>query len=556
MAPPPPFSGTGTTSRTNYYPNAVPPPNRNAQQIQNQSQGQQGQSLYSSILAPPPAKQARTIHNPRDPPVPAPTRPPVTPKSHVRGGGGGGSWSGTGTGVKGLEGNDGHGGGRPRALSLVEGTRSHDPKGRKEVGTGLPEKKKRAGQKGTNKGKGKQKSTASLGRTDTLPAIDGEADADGDVDMDMKAAATLTSLLLQHHPHPHSHSQRPSMTASTQSLNATSPRSSLSNGSDDAASVQSGFSQFRQSSARIAANTASAQTLSSQQTLPISHSHTLSADSSSFRSTTNNTTPPPPNHGKTASQSSIISDMNVTGTPRAKKAPTDSEAADLMLYLATSPSPVRPGTGRGWGDGPGPGVGGLRAKGRVLFAGGSKGDEGSFASSLGGGGYEGDDVSMDTESSLSMNIGEGGLEAVLVEPTVVPPTPTKLAPTPAQLLPPPPSPSVPTSSRSSGNTTPGAQHHHQRSLSNLSQSHSHPQSQSQSQTPTPSFNLTDFINVSPSPAGLGPGSGGSSMPKLGSSLRADVGRRLFEEEQGGRDGGLGGEPQQQQGGLGAGIDML
>ena len=30
------------------------------------------QSLYASILAPPPAKRARTIHNPEDPPVPAP----------------------------------------------------------------------------------------------------------------------------------------------------------------------------------------------------------------------------------------------------------------------------------------------------------------------------------------------------------------------------------------------------------------------------------------------------------------------------------------------------
>ncbi|KAI0303646.1 hypothetical protein B0F90DRAFT_1667073 [Multifurca ochricompacta] len=32
------------------------------------------QSLYASILAPPPAKRARTIHNPGDPPVPAPAR--------------------------------------------------------------------------------------------------------------------------------------------------------------------------------------------------------------------------------------------------------------------------------------------------------------------------------------------------------------------------------------------------------------------------------------------------------------------------------------------------
>jgi hypothetical protein len=33
-----------------------------------------GQSLFASLLGPPPAKRARTIRNPEDPPVPAPSK--------------------------------------------------------------------------------------------------------------------------------------------------------------------------------------------------------------------------------------------------------------------------------------------------------------------------------------------------------------------------------------------------------------------------------------------------------------------------------------------------
>jgi hypothetical protein len=124
---PPAVSASASASRpqsnttTNYYPSTnTTNTNRNPQQ-----------NLYTSILAPPPAKQARTIHNPRDPPIAAPTRPPVTPKSQ-RGSGGGGA------GVS----------GRPRALSLVEGTRSHDAKSRREEfgssGTGTGDKRKRS----------------------------------------------------------------------------------------------------------------------------------------------------------------------------------------------------------------------------------------------------------------------------------------------------------------------------------------------------------------------------------------------------------------------------
>jgi hypothetical protein len=53
---------------------------------------------------------------------------------------------------------------------------------------------------------------------------------------------------------------------------------------------------------------------------------------------------------------------------------------------------------------------------------------------------------------------------------------------------------------------------------------------------TSEFNLSDFINASPSPLRVGAGqaqslslSQGAQKPSLG--LRADVGRKLFEEEQ-------------------------
>ncbi|KAJ3484479.1 hypothetical protein NLI96_g5626 [Meripilus lineatus] len=42
------------------------------------------QSLYTSILAPPPAKRARTIHNPQDPPLPAAVKPKSTPSRSTR----------------------------------------------------------------------------------------------------------------------------------------------------------------------------------------------------------------------------------------------------------------------------------------------------------------------------------------------------------------------------------------------------------------------------------------------------------------------------------------
>lgn len=561
MAPPVLSSSASTASRSNYYPNTTT----------NATRTSQTPSLYSSILAPPPAKQARTIHNPRDPPIPAPTRPPVTPKPAHR------SIHSTGGNTRGKGGEDsnanlGAASGRPRALSLVEGTRSHAKSRSHDFGIGAAGTAGVAatGRKRTtshkDKGKHKASHSQSLSRTDTQEALGVEVDGDGDVDM--KAAATLTSLLLQHHPLHRS------------GTSVTSPRSSLSNGSDGGS--QGSFSLFRQSSARTGAepapgtptnsSTTIATTTATTTTAPSASSSALHSAESSF-TTLRSTTPPPHrrahthahNLSQTSTTSSILSasSADITGTPARKgRGPTDSEAADLMLYLATSPSPVRPAH-RERGEGPGGGTGGLRVKGRVLFAG------------------TGGDVNMDMDTSpphsgLSIHSSSAGgrsgagagLAAPMMEANVIPPSP--MAPTPSQLLPPPPSPSSFHSNSNhnsnSADTTPRPPYHPQPN------SQLHSQSQTPNQTPgnTP-FNLNDFINVSPSPAHTAtatgtPVPGGSGMMMgMGSSLRADVGRRLFEGEQGvryvggagvvrgeGDDDGRSGDG----GGLEAGIDML
>lgn len=132
---------------------------------------------------------------------------------------------------------------------------------------------------------------------------------------------------------------------------------------------------------------------------------------------------------------------------------------------------------------------------------------------------------------------------VPMEPSVIRPTPTENAPT--QLLPPPPSPAR-------------ASHSNPRLLSrappsSFSSSSSSLTSESTQapRTPSGSFNIGEFINVSPSSAAHG------TQMKLNNSLRADVGRRLFEEHHGlhsssGRsEGGAA-----RSSGLGAGIDLV
>ncbi|KAF9041023.1 hypothetical protein BDZ89DRAFT_1209161, partial [Hymenopellis radicata] len=201
-----------------------------------------GQTLFTSILAPPPPQQARTILNAGDPPIAAPLRPEPSPREH----------------------------GASVIRSIAEGTRAHSKSRRTDASP--------------SRRKGKARASKPSRPND-------QVDADGDVDM--KAAKTLTSLLLQH---------RPSIAG------ASSPRSSFDG--SDAGSTQSYPIYPQGSAARGFPNPPPSQGGPSTST--------------SFREMT------PPDTAPSQHQT----------TPR--PAPTDNEAADLMLFLATSPSPARP----------------------------------------------------------------------------------------------------------------------------------------------------------------------------------------------------------------------
>ncbi|TCD59767.1 hypothetical protein EIP91_011520 [Steccherinum ochraceum] len=506
-----------------------------------------GKSLYTSILAPPPAKRARTIHNPQDPPIVAPPKPSTPTPTPAR-----------------------KGGKRTRATP----TTSSKQKSKKDA-----------------KGKGKDTGDKSSGRRLTP-----HSSFEDNTEVDMKAAATLTSLLLS----------RPSLSAS-------SPRSSMSAGSD-AGSLHS-YSHFAQSSTRTTTAPTSA--------MP-SQDHTYAAPYG------RSSTPPPlskrtqslsqpsdvrfyshsrvaPNAKvtpKTQSQPVISASARAHGdTHSPHNAPTDTEAADLMLFLATSPSPVRPTTvkdrdardlaafrslsgnpalqGRVLFSGSGPGPGNADgqshspshhgrgkplqregsgfsstlsiatdASGETVYAGGSSqqksfGRPFSTAPSF-------DSGSSSRLAPSSSHPMPGHYLGVPQMPTITPPTPTDQAPQhpafPGQR---PPSPTR-SSSRTSGagSTTgrapagqpmpQGLPHHAPYPPSTTSSSSSsststpvplyqyqqtyyspHPSAQSVGAAPpTPSngsFNLHDFLNVSPSPAASTPQKTGSA-----SSLRADV----------------------------------
>ncbi|KIY43912.1 hypothetical protein FISHEDRAFT_62137 [Fistulina hepatica ATCC 64428] len=191
------------------------------------------QSLYTSILAPPPSAQARTILNPHDPPLTASPRSVSSPRA---------------------------GRSKPASRSNAESVRAQARSRRDDLGA--PESKRRR-LLGSSKGKDRQ----------TYMDIDSHGD------IDMTAAAALTSLMMQRRP----------------SVGVDSPRSTVSVVASESGSnhIDSGERRLQGSSSR------------------------------------RDVTPPP--------GSPLRSHAS---TPR-PPAPTDSEAANLMLFLATSPSPVK-----------------------------------------------------------------------------------------------------------------------------------------------------------------------------------------------------------------------
>ncbi|KAJ7761961.1 hypothetical protein DFH07DRAFT_414593 [Mycena maculata] len=448
-----------------------------------QRAGMPAASLFTSILAPPPSQPARTILNVADPPVPPSVRPPADSHSH-----------------------------RPRtskpsSRSIAEGTRAM-AKSTRHHRDERPEKRKPKRASGAaDKGKQRERRRSGHGA--------GDEDADGDVDM--KAAATLTSLLLNQ-----SGQKRGS---------AGSPRSSLD---ESEGSVHSYPSQFAQSSARGGPPTNDNNASSSAST---------SAAAPEFRRAS---ATPPPHPSQHAQQGQT--------TPR--PAPTDNEAADLMLFLATSPSPARKEAQRDLAafkalNGGGLGRGGLR--GRVLFP--TQGEMGGSSSSAGGL-TRGNESFSSSVSSIGGEIGRAGtpvpLPASVGSPAPSPAPQTSGAP----LLPPPPSPvpkEVYGQSPSSQPPQPQPPQTQQPQAPTPVVASQPPQQAQQQQQPMqtqqaqgqPDFNFSEFLHASPAPArpaspataaspGAGGVSGGQAAPQKAPSnlgLRADVGRRLFEEEQ-------------------------
>jgi len=405
----------------------------------------QAPNLFASILALPSMKQARTVHNPSDPPIPAPERSVQSPKSRV-----------TKT--------------SPRKDTARPPSKAKPTnKNAKPV---VSPNKRRKKTSSADKGKEKQRSD----------------DMDVDGEMDMKAAATLTSLFLHN---------RPSIAGS-----ASSPRSSIDGSEAGSTYAQSLLSQ---SSTRI----------TRQKQPPVSAAPSSSAlpIEASFRS---QTPPPSGSHRRQLS------------TPRA--APTDSEAANLMLFLATSPSPARATTKdakdaaayRALGPGP------LRSKGRVLFQSNTTADrdpaghEDTSTSTAGTSYRTTSTLSRGGENSFCSSISSIGSE---LGPSAVT---SDSSDHQSQLLPaaqlPLPGSGIPTGKTDKPTSPspkpgfvgiPGGGRNGNGDLATLD------------------FNFHDFINSSPSPSRGADTehSAGTTIARPNISLIADVGRKLFDEEQ-------------------------
>ncbi|KAI9000432.1 hypothetical protein BD414DRAFT_405401 [Trametes punicea] len=439
------------------------------------------QSLFSSLLAPPPAKRARTIHNPNDPPVPAPEKG----IEHAR---------------------------SPLRPTKVPRTPDSHAKSKAKKGA-----KDKAGAPSPAKGKGRAKQ-----RVTAQGSFEPQMESYGEGDIDVEAAKTLTHFLLAH---------RPSVSAT-----AGSPRSSISAGSD-AGSTQS-FPHYTQSATRTMAGSSVQEspfgTLDLGSTATPPHSPALSQQS------------PALSHAMAHRQSMAQgSNLRPEGSGTPKMTPRDrvgsvedTDAAGMLLLMATSPSPARPTTSRDRDARDAAAFHALRGggsglKGRVLFpsyGGGEGGDSGhsrtlsremsgSFAS-----------ISSVTTEPVSPRTvpgrrameqprtqypsgGQSGSSAggsqldVPGLPTVTPPTPTEQDP--AQVL-----PTAPASPRSGGQTPqPGSQAGGSADIKPFLPPH----------TPNASFSLSDYVNVSPSPAAA---LHAQSRP---SSTHPPPGRRLFDE---------------------------
>lgn len=462
-------------------------------------------SLFSSILAPPPAKKARTIINPNAPLV-APPNPPSQPPART----------------------------------------SKKNAGKKSKDTAPPAKMKSTeSMKAKKEGRSTNAATKVVqkhrGRANSASSIHTRSSLSGDAtepvnDTDIKAAATLTEIFFSH----------------LGGTGVASPRSSFS-------TVSSGTHGATRSSALPLSQSSSTSSTSGARN---AHARTPSNASVSTASLGGN------EHESVTSNTSRRS-MTPATTPRAvtRAIPgsansqqlhaSDNEAADLMLLLANSPSPARPGpAARSERDATRSAL-----TGRVLFPNASSGS--LMGGSLGGELGEARDKhppglnstkehARNSSRSFSPPEHSGGFESVITPPTPVDP-PAQLPS--SGLLPAPPSPTR----SNSGNSASG--------MKRTSGSRSHTPTNAGPETP---FDMSDYIHDSPAalstPNGLvfahaqmglstvpgtprrlrGVNAVGVSSPlrksvEAGSSASGSAiglgvgGRRLFGDEPGGED---------------------
>ena len=410
-----------------------------------------GQSLFASLLGIPPAKRARTVRNPEDPPVPAPVRPTSTASSDKRAMGSSERARVSKSTIN---------------TSVAERTRSHGKPAKRDT-----RKRTRAAKKPKTKASG-------------LSEVD-----------DMKAAKTLTSLLMHSRPGAGSTS---------------SPRSTISALSDG----DSSYSHFAESSSR---------------NFPAPSSVNLSNHSA---------TPPPPIHHAPPTRPPKVKrgDDEVS-----RPGPSDSEAAEIMMFLATSPSPARPAATR---DRDAEAYRILGGGARVLFPNASdspsqqprslrRDQSGSFASTITAiGDMEGGSLRPSQSSTIAEIPSRDSKMDDGTQVDVIPPTPTE--------IPPPGSGPFPLSSPGRSLTMPSTGYTPLQFLARPAES---------PQTPANyPFHLSEYLNVSPSP--LVPPR--TALTPLASSKK-DVGRRLFEDERhrsGSPTHAIGSGP------LGSGIDIV
>ena len=466
------------------------------------------QSLFATILAPPPAKRARTIHNPQDPPVPAPAKVQAPSPSRKAN--------------------------KPSRGAHSSPTTSKGKRSTRE--------------KSGAKGKGKQ---------EEIHESEGSA---ADMDIDIQAAATLTSLLL---------SSRPSISAAASSPRSSISAGSDAGSSHSfphfqqsstrtvapSASVRSEAS-FNMSQQRPGTPASAADSTAHYEHGQSGGTHeegrsTPKTGRRAMYASDHSGTPHPPTDAEAASSLLFLATSPSPARASAARDREPKEAAGLRALSSGSSLkgrilfPTHAGAGAD-DDASSTSSRALRREDTGSFT--STASTTSSQFSLGSmshiyNRYAHTRQMSGSPMNTSPNSGTpaSSQPAVPKEPTVTPPTPTETGP--SQLLPAPPSPTRTERSYASPPPAPPEAHPDSATRPRV------PSKLTAESTPgNGSFNFSDFINVSPSPA-----VGAGSISRLGSVT--DVGRRLFEEHPAAPGASQGSGASASGTGLAAGIDL-